>query len=68
MSPADWIDTAVVPPRRLPDTVEAALAYLAGALGHAVYAQWTLARHKRRYGSWAEAKAAQPAVLKLLLA
>ncbi|MDK3022645.1 tyrosine-type recombinase/integrase [Cupriavidus taiwanensis] len=68
MNPADWIDTAAVPPRPLPAAVDAALAYLAEALGHAVYVHWTLARVKRRYGSLAEAKAAQPAVLKLLLA
>jgi hypothetical protein len=52
----------------LPATVDAALAYLAEALGHPVYAHWTLARIKRRYGSLADAKAAQPTVLKLLLA
>ncbi|UBM07882.1 tyrosine-type recombinase/integrase [Cupriavidus metallidurans] len=68
MKPADWIDTAAVPPRALPAAVDAALAYLAETLGHAVYVHWTLARVKRRYGSLAEAKAAQPAVLKLLLA
>ncbi|CAN7773404.1 site-specific integrase [Cupriavidus necator] len=68
MNPADWVDTATIPPRPLPPTVEAALAYLAEVLGHPVYAHWTLARVKRRYGSLAEAKAAQPAVLKLLLA
>lgn len=68
MKPADWIDTAAVPPRPLPAGVDAALVYLADALGHPVYVHWTLARVKRRYGSLAEAKAAQPAVLKLLLA
>ncbi|WP_020207000.1 site-specific integrase [Cupriavidus sp. WS] len=68
MNPADWIDTAAVPPRSLPAAVGVALAYLAEALGHPVYAHWTLARVKRRYGSLAEAKAAQPAMLKLLLA
>lgn len=68
MKPADWIDTGAVPPRPLPATVAAALAYLAEALGHPVYAHWTLARVKRRYGSLADAKAAQPTVLKLLLA
>ncbi|WP_035883589.1 tyrosine-type recombinase/integrase [Cupriavidus metallidurans] len=68
MNPADWIDTGAVPPRPLPATVDAALAYLAEALGHPVYAHWTLTRLKRRYGSLAEAKAAQPAVLTLLLA
>jgi hypothetical protein len=52
----------------LPATVDAALAYLAEALGHPVYAHWTLTRIKRRYGSLADAKAAQPTVLKLLLA
>lgn len=68
MKPADWIDTGAVPPRPLPATVASALAYLAEALGHPVYAHWTLARVKRRYGSLADAKAAQPTVLKLLLA
>lgn len=67
MTPADWIDTATVPPRPLPATVAAALDYLAEALGHPVYAHWTLARVKRRYGSLAEAKTARPTVLKLLL-
>lgn len=67
MSPGDYIDTATIPPRHLPPTVEGALAYLAETLGHPVYTHWTLARLKRRYGSLAEAKAAQPAVLKLLL-
>jgi site-specific recombinase XerD len=67
MNPAAWVDMATVPPRHLPPTVEGALAYLATALGHPVYAHWTLARVKRRYGSLAEAKATQPVVLKLLL-
>jgi len=67
MNPADWIDTGAVPPRPLPAKVDAALAYLAEALGHPVYAHWTLTRIKRRYGSLADAKAAQPTVLKLLL-
>nr|WP_315594997.1 hypothetical protein [uncultured Cupriavidus sp.] len=52
----------------MPATVDAALAYLAEALGHPVYAHWTLTRIKRRYGSLADAKAAQPTVLRLLLA
>ncbi|WP_432263623.1 hypothetical protein [Cupriavidus sp. TMH.W2] len=47
---------------------EAALAYLSVALGHPVHAHWTLARVRRRCVSLAEAKAAPPAVLKLLLA
>ncbi|ABF12847.1 tyrosine-type recombinase/integrase [Cupriavidus metallidurans] len=68
MNPTDWIDTGAVPPRPLPATVDAALAYLSEALGHPVYAHWTLARVKRRYGSLSDAKAAQPTVLKLLLA
>ncbi|WP_019447860.1 tyrosine-type recombinase/integrase [Cupriavidus sp. BIS7] len=68
MNPAAWVDTATVPPRQLPPTVEGALAYLATALGHPVYAHWTLAGLKRRHGSLADAKAAQPAVMKLLLA
>lgn len=68
MNPADWIDTGAVPPRPLPATVDAALVYLTETLGHPVYVHWTLARVKRHYGSLAEAKAAQPTVLKLLLA
>jgi integrase/recombinase XerC len=68
MNPDDWIDTGAVPPRPLPATVDAALAYLAEALGHPVYAHWTLTSIKRRYGSLADANAAQPTILKLLLA
>jgi integrase/recombinase XerC len=67
MNPADWIDTGVTPPRRLPDTVDAALAYLTDALGHVVYTRWTLAAIKRRYPSLADAKVTQPAVMRLLL-
>ncbi|AOY97411.1 hypothetical protein BKK79_36270 (plasmid) [Cupriavidus sp. USMAA2-4] len=68
MKPADWIDTGAVPPRPLPATVAAALAYLAEALGHPVYAHWTLARVKRRYGSLADAKAGVIVLLVLNLA
>ncbi|NUA26636.1 tyrosine-type recombinase/integrase [Cupriavidus basilensis] len=67
MNPGNWIDTATVPPRHLPPTVDAALTYLAEALGHVVYTHWTLARLKRHHGSLGDAKAARPAVLKLLL-
>ncbi|KVE40080.1 integrase [Burkholderia sp. BDU5] len=67
MNPADWIDAGVAPPRRLPDSLESALAYVADALGHVVYMRWTLAAIKGRYASLAEAKAARPTILRLLL-
>ncbi len=67
MNPADWIDVGVTPPRRLPDTIDAALAYLADALGHVVYARWTLTTMKRRHASLADAKVAHPAIMRLLL-
>jgi integrase/recombinase XerC len=67
MNPADWIDGGVTPPRRLPESVDAALAYLSDALGHVVYTRWTLAAIRRRYPSLADAKAAHPAVMRLLL-
>jgi integrase/recombinase XerC len=67
MNPPDWIDTAATPPRRLPDTVGDAIAYLADALGHVVHVRWTLVAIKRRYPSLADAKAAHPAVMRLLL-
>ncbi|AOJ05760.1 integrase [Burkholderia mayonis] len=67
MNPADWIDAGVAPPRRLPDSIEAALEYVADALGHVVYTRWTLAAIKGRYASLAEAKAARPTILRLLL-
>lgn len=65
--PTDWIDGGVAPPQRLPTKVDAALAYLADALGHVVYTRWTLAVVKRRFPSLADAKAAHPAVMRLLL-
>ena len=36
MNPSHWFDTAVSPPQPLPDSIEAALDYLAGATGHPV--------------------------------
>ncbi|WP_063959094.1 tyrosine-type recombinase/integrase [Caballeronia calidae] len=66
-NPADWIDTGALPAQRLPDTVDAALAYLGEALGHPVYRRWTLAHLKRAAPSLAEAKRAHPAVFALLL-
>ncbi|TDN63952.1 tyrosine-type recombinase/integrase [Paraburkholderia sp. BL10I2N1] len=67
MTPADWIDAGVRPPQRLPPGVDAALAYLEEALGHAVYRRWTLADLKRAAPSLADAKHAHPAVFALLL-
>jgi integrase/recombinase XerC len=67
MNPSDWIDHGVTPPRPLPDAVDAALAYVADALGHVVYTCWTLATIKQRYASLAEAKTGHPAVMRLLL-
>ncbi|KML57079.1 integrase [Burkholderia cepacia] len=67
MNYADWIDTGTTSPQRLPGEVDAAIAYLADALGHVVYTCWTLAAVKQRYPSLAEAKAAKPAVMRLLL-
>ncbi|ACC76300.1 tyrosine-type recombinase/integrase [Paraburkholderia caribensis] len=65
--PSDWIDDGVIPPRRLPGEMEAALAYIADALGHVVYTRWTLAAIRRRHPSLADAKTAHPAVMRLLL-
>jgi site-specific recombinase XerD len=67
MKPADWIDTAVLPPQRLPSGVDATLAYLEQALGHVLYRRWTLADLKRAAPSLADAKRAHPAVFALLL-
>jgi integrase/recombinase XerC len=67
MNPADWIDGAMTPPRRLPADVDAALAYLADTLGHVIYTHWTLATIKGRYASLADAKVAHPAVMRHLL-
>ncbi|MEM5341472.1 tyrosine-type recombinase/integrase [Paraburkholderia azotifigens] len=67
MKPADWIDTDVLPPQRLPPGVDAALAYLEQTLGHLLYRRWTLADLKRVAPSLADAKRAHPAVFALLL-
>lgn len=62
-----WLDHGVAPPAPLPDTVDAALAYLSHVLGHACYERWTLGRLKQTFPSFGEAKAAKPAVFQLLL-
>ncbi|RQY93889.1 integrase [Burkholderia stagnalis] len=67
MNPADWIDTGATPPQRLPDDLDAAIAYVSDVLGHVLYLRWTLALVKRRYPSLGDAKAAKPAVMRLLL-
>jgi integrase/recombinase XerC len=67
MNPSHWIDTAPSPPQPLPDSIEAALDYLAGAIGHPVYLRWTLSRLKRGCASLADAKRAHPTVFALLL-
>ncbi|MGF6732729.1 hypothetical protein OKW50_004874 [Paraburkholderia youngii] len=67
MNPFDWLDTGCRPPQRLPDSVEAALEYVAHALGHPLYLRWTLAALKRGCPSLADAKREHPAVFALLL-
>ncbi|MBB5462626.1 tyrosine-type recombinase/integrase [Paraburkholderia sp. Cpub6] len=67
MNPSDWLDTGCRPPQRLPDSVDAALGYLAHALGHPLYCRWTLAALKRGCPSLADAKREHPAVFALLL-
>jgi integrase/recombinase XerC len=62
-----WLDTGGRPPQHVPDGVEAALAYVAHALGHPVYVRWTLAALKRGCPSLADAKREHPAVFALLL-
>lgn len=64
---AGWIDHGVTPPRALPAQIDAALMYVADALGHVVYTRWTLATVKRHHASLADAKAARPAVMRVLL-
>ncbi len=64
---ADWIDHGTTPPQRVPAAVDAALAYLADALGHVIYTRWTLAMIKQRHASLADAKAAHLAVMRVLL-
>jgi len=67
MNLSHWFDTTVSPPQPLPDSIEAALDYLAGATGHPVYLRWTLARLKRGCPSLADAKREHPTVFALLL-
>jgi site-specific recombinase XerD len=67
MNPSDWLDTGRRPPQRLPDSVDAALEYLAHALGHPLYCRWTLTMLKRGCPSVSDAKREHPAVFALLL-
>ncbi|WP_434666069.1 tyrosine-type recombinase/integrase [Paraburkholderia sp. A3BS-1L] len=62
-----WLDMGCRPPRRLPEPPEAALEYVAHALGHPVYVRWTLTALKRGCPSLADAKREHPAVFALLL-
>ena len=64
---AAWVDLGVSPPRRLPEDAAAAAAYLTDALGHPVYERWTWARLMAVYGTLPGARAAKPAVCRLLL-
>ena len=64
---ASWVDTATAPPQRLPDGIDAALAYTADAIGHPVYTRWTLTLLKRGCPSLADAKREHPVVFALLL-
>jgi site-specific recombinase XerC len=67
MNPSDWLDTGCRPPQRLPDSVDAALDYLAHTLGHPLYLRWTLTTLKRGCPSLADAKREHPTVFALLL-
>nr|WP_322034028.1 tyrosine-type recombinase/integrase [Paraburkholderia sp. J76] len=67
MTPSRWLETGCRPPQHLPDTTDAALAYVAHALGHPVYLRWTLTALKRGCPSLADAKREHPAVFALLL-
>ncbi|MBC8732302.1 tyrosine-type recombinase/integrase [Paraburkholderia sp. UCT2] len=62
-----WIDTAVMPPQRLPRETDAALAWVAQVLGHPVYTRWTLTDLKRGAASLADARRDHPAIFALLL-
>lgn len=62
-----WVDTATAPPQRLPDGIDAALAYVADATGHPVYTRWTLMLLKQGCPSLADAKREHPTVFALLL-
>lgn len=67
MNLSRWIDTATSPPQPLPDSMDAALDYVASATGHPVYTRWTLSRLKRGCPSLADAKREHPTVFALLL-
>lgn len=67
LSAAGWIDHGTTPPQRVPAGVDAAIVYLADALGHIVYTRWTLAMIRQRHASLADAKVARPAVMRVLL-
>lgn len=62
-----WLDTGCRPPQPVPDSVAAAIEYVAHALGHPVYVRWTLTALKRGCPSLADAKREHPAVFALLL-
>ncbi|MEX3894021.1 tyrosine-type recombinase/integrase [Paraburkholderia sp. BR10954] len=62
-----WLDLASAPPQHLPDSTDAALAYVADALGHPVYTRWTLPLLKRGCPSLADAKRDHRLVFALLL-
>ncbi|TDG04523.1 integrase [Paraburkholderia guartelaensis] len=62
-----WLDTGCRPPQRVPEGTDAAIEYVAQALGHPVYARWTLTVLKRGCPSLADAKREHPAVFALLL-
>ncbi|MEX3982254.1 tyrosine-type recombinase/integrase [Paraburkholderia sp. EG287A] len=62
-----WLDTGCRPPQRLPEATDAAIEYVAQALGHPVYVRWTLTALKRGCPSLADAKREHPAVFALLL-
>ncbi|MEX3982501.1 tyrosine-type recombinase/integrase [Paraburkholderia sp. EG287A] len=62
-----WLDTGCRPPQPVPDSLEAAIEYVAHALGHPVYVRWTLTALKRGCPSLADAKREHPAVFALLL-
>jgi len=67
LHPAGWIDHGTTPPQRVPARVDAAIAYVADALGHVVHTRWTLAMIRQHYASLADAKAARPAIMRVLL-
>ncbi|MEM5401134.1 hypothetical protein [Paraburkholderia unamae] len=62
-----WLDAGCRPPQRLPELTDAAIEYVAHALGHPVYVRWTLTALKRGCPSLADAKREHPAVFALLL-